>query len=79
MNAALITMVERFQNKADRPYKEISGASAIHSNHTFNESVVGEADASFHPNRENIFIIVIRGREMIKLVHDLYRRAANEA
>lgn len=74
-----IALVERFQNKQDRPYKETSGAAAIYSKNTYSADAVTTADASPHPNSQNLFLIVIRGEELMKLVHKLYRIAANEA
>jgi hypothetical protein len=79
VNASLIAIVERFQDQADRPYKEISGAAAIHSEDTYNDDVILTANASSHPNAHNLFLILIRGDELMKLVHALYRIAANEA
>ena len=74
-----MAIVERFQNKQDRPYKEISGAAGIYSTSVYKEEVVTVANASAHPNQENIFLILIRGDELMNLVHELYRIAANEA
>lgn len=76
---SIIAVVERFQNKQDRPYKEISGAAAIHSENTYNQHVITVANASVHPNSQNLFLILIRGEELMRLVHKLYRTAANEA
>ncbi len=78
-NAGMIAVVERFQNKTDRPYNEISGAAAVHSEHTYSDEVVTSADAGSHPNQENLFLVLIRGNELMALVHELYRTAANEA
>jgi len=38
-----------------------------------------EADASQHPNGDNLRLIIITGTSMMDLVHALYLRAANEA
>ena len=78
-NDGIVAVVERFQNKKDRPYKQISGAAAIHSKSTYNAKVVTNADAASHPNNQNLFLILIRGEELMKLVHKLYRIAADEA
>jgi len=71
--------VERFQNLLDRPYKEIFGAAAILCNQVFNASLVSSATANEHPKSNNLVIIIISGEDLMPLVHELYRRAADEA
>jgi hypothetical protein len=71
--------VERFQNPEDKPYKEISGAVALFSTSCFDAKCVSNTNTSDHPNRNNLELMVIHGKEMMPLVHRLYRRAANEA
>jgi len=74
-----IPRVERFQDPIDHPYKESWGAVALFSTACFSGDLICETDASIHPGKDNLTLIVIHGQEMMKLVHDLYRRAANEA
>ena len=74
-----IPRVERFQDPIDHPYKEAWGAVALFSTACFSGDLICETDASIHPGEDNLTLIVIHGRDMMKLVHDLYRRAANEA
>jgi hypothetical protein len=38
-------LIKRFQNCSDRPYKEISGLAAIHSTHTWEDTVVTGCDS----------------------------------
>ena len=83
--------VGRFQNPVDMPYKEIYGAAAIISNEYYDPVKLSAADCSkipksknseeffSHPNRNSLFLLVIRGSDMMKLVDELYRRAADEA
>ena len=71
--------VERFQDPIDHPYREAWGAVALFSTACFSGDLICESDASIHPGKDNLTLIVIHGQEMMKLVHDLYRRAANEA
>lgn len=73
-----VKIVDRFQNKTDRPYKEISGAASVHSIHTWDKNIISNTDASKHPNSQ-ISIIVIRGEKLMNLVNTLYERACNEA
>jgi hypothetical protein len=71
--------VKRFQNEAARPFKRINGAAAILDDNVFDETDLTVADATGHPNIEQLRLIVIRGPSLMKLVHALYERAADEA
>jgi hypothetical protein len=71
--------VKRFQNQADKPFRRINGAAAILDEDVFAETDLTAADASAHPNAGNLRLIVIRGPSLMKLVHALYERAADEA
>ena len=71
--------IGRFQNTVDKPYKEISGAAVLFSNDIYEESVISSSNAAKHPNKMNLSLIIIRGKDFMELVHNLYQRAANEA
>lgn len=71
--------IERFQNPKDKPFKELSGAASIILNQAYDESKIIEIDASLHPNTSNLKLILIKGQDLMSLVHQLYERAANEA
>ena len=71
--------IERFQNVEDNPYKEISGAVAVISTPFYSQDALITSDISSHPNSTNIVLMVIHGSDLMELVHELYRRAANEA
>jgi hypothetical protein len=71
--------VERFQNPEDRPYKEIFGAAALFSTSCYSGGSISSTSATCHPNPENLMLLVIYGDAMMDLVHELYRRAADEA
>ena len=71
--------IQRFQNKADHPYNEISGAAAILSKTAFSPQVLATTDSTIHPNNANLKLIIIKGHNLMKLVHELFRRAADEA
>lgn len=75
----LSSRIERFQNSEDRPYKEISGAVALFSTTCYDDKCISESDASGHKNKDNLMLIVAHGKDMMKLVHNLYRRAADGA
>jgi hypothetical protein len=83
--------VERFQSPVDVPYQEIFGAAAIISDEHFDAKVIAESDCGkvpkspkskehrSHPNEDNLVLLVIRGKGMMPLVRELYRRAVDEA
>lgn len=71
--------IERFQNPEDRPHKEVSGAVALFATPLFNGESVTEIDVNDHPNLDGLVLLVIHGNDMMSLVHELYRRAADEA
>ncbi len=71
--------VARFQNPEDKPYFEINGASALISTNLYNEKSLMSTDAQNHPNKNNLYLLVIRGDNFMDLVHELYKRAADEA
>lgn len=76
---AEVQKVERFQNPEDRPYTEQYGAVALVSTNVFNKADIEATNASDHPQARNLVLIVIHGPNMMELVNELYRRAANEA
>lgn len=71
--------VERFQNQADRPFCRINGAAAILDEAVFAGTDFTATDGAVHFNQENLRLLVIRGPSLMKLVHALYERAADEA
>lgn len=71
--------IERFQNLEDRPYKEVNGSVAIFNTDLLDETIISETKTSHHPNHKNLILIVMHGEDLMSLVHELYRRAADEA
>lgn len=83
--------VDRFQNPVDIQYKMIYGAAAIISDEFFSVDEVTSADCSKipvlsnskvvspHPKGDKFVLLIIKGARMMALVHELYRRATNEA
>jgi hypothetical protein len=83
--------IERFQSPVDMPYKETYGAAAIISDECFDADELAAADCQKvrksakskevfpHPNLDSLVLLVIKGPDMMDLVHELYRRAADEA
>jgi hypothetical protein len=71
--------IERFQNILDNPFIEKSGAAAVLENSVFNKTRFNETTTSFHYNHNFLSLIVVRGENMMSLVHELYKRAADES
>lgn len=71
--------VERFQSPSDVPYQELRAAAAVFSTAVYDEAVIQKTDASSHPHRGKLKMIVVKGDDLMTLVHDLYQRAADEA
>jgi hypothetical protein len=84
-------IIERFQSPVDLPYKETYGAAVIISDDCFDADELASADCSKipksakskeffpHPNGDSLVLLAIKGPGMMELVHELYRRAADEA
>lgn len=72
-----VKVVERFQNSNDRPYKLISGAAAVHSNATWDDSIVESAIVD-HPN-QNVFLMAVKGEDLLNLANNLYQKACDNA
>ena len=75
----MVSLVERFQNPVDKPYRENTGAAAILSNHVWDDQVITASDTNTHPNQARLMLIVIRGDELMNLVNELYQRACDNA
>jgi hypothetical protein len=71
--------VARFQNKADHPYREISGAAAVLSTSAFDPTALGATNTSSHPNNGDLELLIITGESLMDLVHFLYDKAADDA
>ena len=74
-----VAKVERFQDEVDRPYLQVFGAVAHLDENVFDATVIGKTDCKNHVRHTDLILIVTKGVEMMKLVHELYRRAAHEA
>jgi hypothetical protein len=84
-------LIERFQSPVDLPYRESYGAAAIITEEYFQSDEIISADTGkipksskseefiSHPNGDQLVLLVIKGSDMMALVHELYRRAADEA
>lgn len=75
----LAANVERFQNKVDRPYQELSAALAVMNADTLDATDLSATATEQHPNRANLRLLVVRGEALMPLVHSLYDQAASDA
>lgn len=71
--------IERFQNEADLPYTHLYGAVALFEGSLFNNTVATSTTTAKHPNGSSLRLYVIKGAQMMQLVHALYKRASDEA
>lgn len=71
--------VERFQEPLKRPYIQKIGASAVFCSSAFDETTVRAASTATFPPGSKPMLIVVRGAQLMKLIHEMYERAANEA
>jgi hypothetical protein len=82
--------VERFQSPSDIPYQELRAAAAVFSTSSYDETVIRTTDATSikvkktkkmikHPHHGNLRMMVVKGDDLMTLVHELYQRAADEA
>ncbi|MGS1021371.1 Hachiman antiphage defense system protein HamA [Burkholderia glumae] len=78
-DAQKVALVERFQSKPDRPFTEQTGAAAVVNNGAFDADQVALTSTASLPAETLVMLLVIRGEDLMTLVHSLYERAANEA
>ena len=71
--------IELFQNEVDHQYKEVFGAVALFENTLFDTDLTSSTATSAHPHANDLILLVIKGEQIMPLVHKLYRRAADEA
>lgn len=72
-------VVQRFQNKDDRPFVFKCGAGAVLSDLAYDEANVRSVSARDHRNLANLQLLVVKGTHLMTLVHSLFQAAANEA
>ena len=78
--SAQALLVQRFQNPTDHPYVYRSGAAALLSDDAYDATTVqSSTNLAGHKNADNLELLVIRGKDLMQLVHALYERAADEA
>ncbi|MGC3962655.1 MAG: hypothetical protein QM803_04830 [Rhodocyclaceae bacterium] len=76
---AQMLVVQRYQNAVDRPYRLLSGAAAVLSDDAFDTTGIKETTVVEHNNAGSLQLIVVKGKDLMRLAHALYQRAADEA
>lgn len=72
--------VERFQDGLEVPYIRMSGAAAVFCSSVYDAAHISRTtDCSKHENVGNLMLVVVHSKTLMKFVHALYERAANEA
>ena len=72
-NNSAAKLIERFQNKPDRPYTEKYGAAAVHDSNTYCENLIKDVKT----NSQKRWMIVIKRDNLMSLIHKIYEVAAN--
>lgn len=72
-------LIERFQDMEDRPYVAEWGAAAIFDDAVYDPGEIGKSEVKEHQYRAALQLVVIKGKDMMPLVHLLYEAAADEA
>lgn len=72
--------VERFQDGLEVPYVHKSAAAAVFCSSVYDpENIAKTTDCTEHENASRLMLIVVHSSALMKFVHALYERAANEA
>ncbi|WP_379153660.1 Hachiman antiphage defense system protein HamA [Paenibacillus sp. sgz5001063] len=71
--------IQRFQNPEDKPFTENYGAVALINTPFVDNDIIKSTSVQKHPFPQKLTLLVIHGDRLMDLVHELYRRAANEA
>lgn len=74
-----VQLVDRFQREPDYPCKRKYGAAAVYTESSMHEEVITTSNTSNHPNADRLELLVVSGSQLMVLIHELYRRAADEA
>ena len=74
-----VKVVDRFQREPDHPCKRRYGAAAVYTESSMHEDVIKASTSKDHPNADKLELLVVSGNQLMTLIHELYRRAADEA
>ncbi|MGM0293911.1 Hachiman antiphage defense system protein HamA [Enterococcus mundtii] len=68
-------VIQRFQNRTDRPYQIKFSAVAVHSTYSYDEDLIKQVDLDGHPD-DNINLLVIHSERLMEFVKEMYVRAS---
>lgn len=68
-------IVQRFQNKTDRPYRLYFSAVAVHSTYSFDKDLIKEVDIEEHPD-PNVKLLVIYSDNLLDFIKKMYVRSS---
>lgn len=72
--------VERFQDALQVPYLRLSGAAAVFCSSVYDAThIASTTNCASHENAANLTLVVVYSKTLMKFVHALYTRAADEA
>jgi hypothetical protein len=74
-----VELVKRFQTPEDHSYRIQTVATAVHSTSNFDSATITTASTAGHPDSATMWLMVVRGEDLMTLVHALYEVATNEA
>ena len=74
---ARVEKVHRFQNEIDRPYKMRYGAAAVYDFDMYSEQVLSSTVVNNDGRHIVDWLIVIKRKDLMTLVHAIYERAAD--
>lgn len=73
------TEISYFQDRIKNYYTKTFGAAVVLTNENVIENVITETTTQNHKNKDNLILLLIKGKDLMFMVHSLYERAANEA
>lgn len=68
-------IVQRFQNKTDRPYQLNFSAVAVHSTFSYEEELIKQVNIEDHPD-PNVNMLVIYSDGLLEFIKSMYMRAS---
>lgn len=71
--------VSRFQNFNDKPYQSQYFAAALFSNPVYCIPTISASTVGDHPYIDQLRLLVVKGEDMMSLVHNLYKLASERA
>lgn len=73
-----VSLIARFQNSIDLPYKRNYGGAAVVTETSYCSDTFSSSTTINHPHANELEMIVISGKEVMSLVNALYEKAAYE-